>query len=75
MILSDLRDYLRQHGQATLGDMALHFDTDPQALRGMLEIWVRKGRVEHSTLMPACGSSCNKCDMASTEIYRWRQLQ
>lgn len=75
MILSEVRDYLRERGQATLGDIALHFDTDPQAMRGMLDIWVQKGRVERSSLMPACGSSCNKCDMATTEIYRWRLLQ
>ena len=71
MILSDVRDYLRDRGQATLGDIALHFDTDSQAVRGMLDVWVRKGRVERTTLMPACGSSCSKCDMATTEIYRW----
>jgi len=71
MILSEVRDYLRERGQATLGDIALHFDSDPQAVRGMLDVWVRKGRVERDTLMPACGSSCNKCDEAATEIYRW----
>ncbi len=72
MILSEVRDYLRERRQASLGDIALHFDSDPEAVRGMLEVWVRKGKVERSTLMPACGSGCNKCDVASTEIYRWR---
>ncbi len=71
MILFEVRDYLRERGQATLGDIALHLGSDPEAVRGMLEVWVRKGKVERSTLMPACGSGCSKCDVASTEIYRW----
>ena len=36
MILSDIRRYLQQCGQATLADIALHFDADPDAMRGML---------------------------------------
>lgn len=72
MILSEVRDYLRQRGPVSLGDVALHFDTDPQAVRGMLDVWVRKGKVERSTLMPACGSSCSQCGVATTEVYRWR---
>ena len=28
MILSNIRDYLKQRGQCTLSDIALHFDTD-----------------------------------------------
>jgi hypothetical protein len=33
MILSDIRHYLEQRGQATLADIALHFDADPDAIR------------------------------------------
>jgi len=71
MILSDIRDYLQQREQATLSDLALHFDTEPQALRQMLDQWVRKGRVERLAVSSSCGSSCNKCNPAATEIYRW----
>ncbi len=71
MILSDIRDYLRQHGQATLADIATHFDTSPEAMRGMLETWIRKGRVERHPANAACGSSCSQCDPATTEIYVW----
>jgi len=73
MILSQLRDYLRQHQQATLGDIARHFDSDPLAVRGMLELWVRKGKVQRSSLTPACGGGCNRCDPSITEIYRWHE--
>ncbi|VAX14546.1 hypothetical protein MNBD_GAMMA24-2715 [hydrothermal vent metagenome] len=71
MILSDIRRYLEQRGQATLADIALHFDADPDAVRGMLAIWIRKGRVYRRLASAACGSRCQQCDPAATEIYVW----
>ncbi|MGD8908845.1 MAG: FeoC-like transcriptional regulator [Chromatiales bacterium] len=72
MILSQVRDYLLERGQATLADLALHFDTEPAAMRGMLDQWVRKGRVERRRVEAACGTSCNRCDPAAMELYVWR---
>jgi len=71
MILSDIKRYLQAREQSTLADMALHFDVSDDALEGMLEQWVRKGRVSREKLTASCGSSCNKCGQAATEIYRW----
>ncbi len=71
MILSDIRDYLKQRGQASLADIALHFESDPAAVQGMLDIWIRKGKVEKRAATASCGSSCQQCDPAATEIYRW----
>jgi len=73
MILSQVRDYLKQRGQCTLSDIALHFDTDADAVRGMLEIWIRKGKVERSSATASCGTSCQACDPAATEVYSWRE--
>ncbi|MFQ5642420.1 MAG: FeoC-like transcriptional regulator [Thiogranum sp.] len=75
MILADIRRYLEQRGQATLADIALHFDADPDAVRGMLEVWMRKGMVRRQAATAACGSSCNQCDPAATEIYVWTQAR
>jgi putative ferrous iron transport protein C len=72
MILADIRDYLAQRGQAILADVALHFDVDLEAVRGMLQQWVRKGRVEQRKVEAACGTSCNRCDPAAMELYVWR---
>lgn len=72
MILSDIKRYLQERQQATLSDIALHFDAEPDAVRGMLEHWVRKGKVERRLLHDACGSGCNKCDLSGTEIYLWQ---
>lgn len=71
MILSQVRDYLKQRNQCTLSDIALHFDTDPDAVRGMLEVWVKKGKVEKRSATDSCGTSCQSCDPAATEVYLW----
>ncbi len=73
MILSQVRDYLKQRGQCTLSDIALHFDTDANAVRGMLDIWIKKGKVEKRSATGSCGTSCQSCDPATTEVYTWRE--
>jgi DNA-binding MarR family transcriptional regulator len=72
VILSDIKSYLQQRGQATLADIAIHVDAEPAAVSGMLEQWVRKGRVERRKVEAACGTSCNRCDPAAMEFYIWR---
>jgi len=72
MILADIRGYLQQRGQASLADLALHFDTDADAMRGMLQVWVRKGMVHKLVATASCGSSCTRCDSAATEVYAWQ---
>lgn len=71
MILSEIRQYLEQRGQASLADIALHFDAEPDAVRGMLEAWIRKGKVIRRSSTASCGSTCQSCDAASTELYFW----
>lgn len=71
MILSDIKKYLQQRGQATLADIANHFHAEPEAVRGMIEYWQRKGKVARTMANADCGSSCSKCDVAATEIYHW----
>lgn len=72
MILSEVRDYLRTRGQVSLSDVALHFDVTPDVARGMLDVWVRKGKAQkHSAGGASCGSSCNQCDPATVEMYVW----
>lgn len=72
MILSELRDYLKGRGRVTLTDMANRFDTDPDALRGMLAKWIAKGRVVRVEGPGGCAQACNTCDVAGVELYEWR---
>ena len=67
-MLSQIRRYLEQHHTASLADIARHVDADPDAVRGMVEHWVRKGKVGKVPL--ACGG-CTQCEIASVEIYHW----
>lgn len=71
MILSDIKRYLMERHRASLEDIAMHFDASPDAVRGMLDHWIRKGRVTKESIDMACGDSCNKCAPATTEIYTW----
>ncbi|MEN8129110.1 MAG: FeoC-like transcriptional regulator [Pseudomonadota bacterium] len=73
MILTEIKYYLMRHRVATLRDIAIHVDAEPHAVRGMLEHWVRKGQVSKQLATASCGSSCSKCDVEATEIYRWRE--
>ena len=73
MILSEVRDYLKQRGQCSLSDIALHFDTNADAVRGMLDVWIRKGKVKKSSATASCGTKCQSCDPAATEVYIWSE--
>jgi putative ferrous iron transport protein C len=71
VILADLKGYLEARGQATLADMALHFRSNPEAVRDMLAVWERKGRVRRVPAPAGCGGSCTQCDPAATEVWCW----
>ena len=72
MILSEVRDYLRAHKRATLGDLALHFDVPHEAMRGMVEQFVGKGRVRPLTFEATCNTACpTACDDTAMTIYEW----
>jgi len=73
MILSELRDYLRTHRRATLDDMAARFDKDPDALRGMLDEWARKGNVAKVSDAAGCRSACGGCAVGGPEIHEWTE--
>ena len=73
MILTRIKDYLRERRQATLAEIALHCGSKPDAVRGMLEVWMRKGRVSRHLASAACGSSCHRCDSATMEVYIWQE--
>jgi hypothetical protein len=70
VILSDLKIYLRDNGRASLPAMARHFEADAEVLRGMLDVWVRKGTVRVSPPDGHC-DGCTACHTRCDEIYEW----
>lgn len=71
MILSDLRAYLQERGRAPIADLANRFDADPAAVRGMLETYIRKGRVRRVGGDEVQCGGCAKCDASQLEVYEW----
>ena len=72
MILSKVSDYLKTHRRAALHDMAQGLGASPDALREMLAVLEKKGRVVRLAAGTTCSSGCDKCSPASVEIYEWR---
>ena len=68
-MLIALRDYLSSQGVATLAELSLRFDVSPDAMRGMLSHWMRKGCLvlEQS----GCNKGCVSCSQEQLEMYRW----
>ncbi len=71
MLLSQLNAYFAEHKRACMADLAAHFDAQPEALRGMLDLLIAKGRIKRIRAQINCGA-CSKCDPQQLEIYQWR---
>jgi putative ferrous iron transport protein C len=71
MSLIQVKRYLMQARQATLTSLCTLFQAEPETMRCLLNHLVRKGCVRQCQRAPACGSSCFKCPVASTEVYEW----
>lgn len=70
MILGELKDYLASNKRVAIADLANRFDVEPDALRGMLQTWIGKGRVRR--IDPGCACcSCSGCGETVPEIYEW----
>jgi len=67
-MLSSIRRFLSDNHTASLADIARHVDAEPEAVRGMLDHWIVKGKV--CRLPMPCGG-CTQCDSSTIEIYRW----
>lgn len=76
-MLMDIRSYLIRHGTTNIVDLSNHFRVAPEALRGMLDHWIRKGLVVRQDLSPGCSGCgtghCGGCGVAGCfELYQWQ---
>lgn len=71
MTPSLLKQYLQEHEQASLRDLALHFDVSSEVIKNAMSLWLRKGKVEQSTVS-GCDKGCCQCDSELTTIYYWK---
>jgi putative ferrous iron transport protein C len=70
MILTEIQQYLSERGKASLEEMELHFRIDGNALRGMLNRLIRKGRIKKLSIPQRC-HGCTCCILESLEFYEW----
>lgn len=75
-MLLDLKTYLQKHRPASMLDLTNHYRIDADALRGMLDHWIRKGRVRRLDLDDAHAAcphmgACAACGSACFEVYEW----
>lgn len=70
MILKALQDYLRERRVASLSQMEASLSVSAEALRGMLDLLERKGRVMRMPRPQRC-HGCSLCEGTSLEFYRW----
>ena len=73
MILKDLKQYVQSHQQVSLKDIALHFDVETEAAKGMLDFWVRKGKIKHYSSDSFCAGGCSCSQKESNDLYEWNQ--
>jgi hypothetical protein len=73
MILSDIKRYFAERRMASLADLSVHFGVEPDAMRGMLEQWIRKGRLNKLPQGVACQGCCEACNSDKLEIYQWME--
>ena len=71
MILAEVRNYLAERKRVTLRDLVYRFEVDAEALRGMLAMLQRKGKVRQLPSESGCGARCDKCDATSLELFEW----
>ena len=71
MILSELKNYVKSRRQVSLKDAALHFDVEPDAIRGMLDFWVSKGKISKHSSAAACAGGCACSFKEDQEMYVW----
>ncbi len=70
MILSDIQKFIADNKRASIGDLKIHFRMDGDALRGMLNRLIRKGRISKMAEAKKFGG-CGSCAEDATEIYVW----
>ena len=75
MILIEIKNFFSRQRMASLSDLSIHFGVEPDALRGILDQWIRKGKLRKLPHGKSCKKCCEACNSDHTEIYEWIVLE
>lgn len=71
MTPSELKTYVNENRRVTLTDLSTHFQSDPQAVKAAMQIWIKKGLVNESKAQVGCSKGCCQCKPEDITIYQW----
>ena len=71
MLLLDMKKHLQDQSSSSVLELALKFKLQPEIVKEMLSVLVRKGQVRICMKTPKCGTQCTQCSTLTTEIYEW----
>jgi putative ferrous iron transport protein C len=71
MLLIKLKKHLQDNHFVSLFELMAAFNIDPDVLREMLKLLIRKNIIRLRNKTNQCGSTCFKCNPFVTEIYEW----
>jgi putative ferrous iron transport protein C len=69
-MLMDIKSYLAGRGPASLSEIAGSLSADPDAIRPMLDHWIRKKKIRRVGTAARC-HGCTSCALADLEFYEW----
>jgi hypothetical protein len=61
MLTQILHEIETAQGPITVRELSRKLEIDPQALEGMLEFWVCKGRIQNDDKVATCNSGTGTC--------------
>ncbi len=72
-----VKQYLQARGSAPMSDLVNRFDCDAGAILGILDFWIRKGKVRTVAGQAGCATVCSGCSGGScgtpelSSVYIW----
>lgn len=71
MILSDLKQLIQSHQIIALKEICEHLNSEPEAVRAMLDYLIEKNLIEKMPEGTRC-QSCTICPPETIELFRWK---
>ncbi|PIE64582.1 MAG: sugar metabolism transcriptional regulator [Desulfobacterales bacterium] len=72
-ILSEIKKYVKQKGQVSLEEIAVHFGREPDVIQEMLAMLLRKGKIKQRPADKTGCNGCGWCQSGKLTIYYWEQ--